>query len=106
MPYPLILSWPPSEFTAVALTMRHEQPVDFASVDSHATFIPQARAYPTNFSEYGRLLPGDAMRYGLEIVSDEFVSRGIQVFEVCSPREFRNIDDFVAGVTIREIADA
>jgi hypothetical protein len=78
--YPLTLYWPPSEYTPYNLTIRHEERVDFGYVQCGSYFWPNVRAWPIQLDDVVKAEP--KMRFGLEIVSDQFVSLALQVFEV------------------------
>jgi hypothetical protein len=78
--YPLTLCWPPSEYTPISITVRRDNPVDFGFLEQDKCFTPNARYFPNGFE--GMVRADDAVRYGLEVVSDQFVSQKLQVFEV------------------------
>ncbi len=103
LPYPLVMSWPPSEYTAWTLTVRREEPVDFGFLEDGKAFICIGRVIPNNFEAF--LRAGETMRYGLEIVSDNFVSKKPQVFEVTWNGKWSTDPVEMAGhLQIREIA--
>ena len=102
LPYPLVLSWPPSEFTPMAITIRHEHQVDFGYVQGGLGFVPNVRIVPNGFDDFVRA--GETMRYGPEIVSDNFVSRELQLFEVTWNGEWStNPDEMAKNLEIREV---
>jgi hypothetical protein len=80
LPYPLVLTWPPSEFTPMAMTIRHEHQVDIGFLKRDLGFVPNVRIAPKGFNGFVRA--GETVRYGLEIVSDNFVSQKLQLFEI------------------------
>jgi hypothetical protein len=80
LPYPLVMSWPPSEMSPMSVTLRRDQLVDFGFLEQGRHFMPSARMYPNNFD--GVVRARDTMRYAFEIVSDNFVSPDFQTFEV------------------------
>lgn len=102
LPYPLVMSWPPSEFTPRTMTVRRDQPVDFGFLEEGKHFMPNAREYPNNFS--GVLQPRETMRYSLEVVSDQFVSPELQEFEVSWNGEWsENLEIMAKNLQIREV---
>jgi hypothetical protein len=80
LPFPLLMYWSPSEITEPFLSVRHEQLVDLGFLQEGKPFLPYARLYPNTFD--GGVWAGQTVRYGFEIVSDNFDSHGLQVFEV------------------------
>lgn len=104
LPHPLVMSWPPSEYTPMSITMRRENRVDFGSLQSGKCFRPGVRVYPSNFD--GVVKAGGAMRYGLEIVSDHFVSSNLQLFDVAWKGEWNEDDEkMLKNLQIREVTD-
>jgi hypothetical protein len=101
--YSLVLYWPPREFTAWTKTVRQNEPVDFGYVAKGSSrFAPSARAYPLNFA--GFLEPNGTMRYGFEIVSDQFVSPTLHEFEVSWDGEWTDdVDDMANHLKIRQL---
>jgi hypothetical protein len=100
--YPLVLSWPPSEVTPWAVSVGREELVDFGFLEESSSFQATARVYPNNFD--GLVRAGEAVRYGLEIISDQFASKQPQVFEVCWDGEWIADPDRMAGhLRIREV---
>ncbi|HUE72878.1 MAG TPA: hypothetical protein VMP01_18480 [Pirellulaceae bacterium] len=108
--YPLILSWPPSEYTPVSISIRRDQPVDFGFVAGGIAFVPLAKMAPDDFLSpadgegEGLLRPGGTMRFELEIVSDQFVSLKWQTFEVSWNGAWSEDDEAMSrNLKIREI---
>ncbi len=102
LPYPLVLSWPPSEFTPMATTIRHENLVDFGYVQEGLGFVLNVRIVPNGFDRFVRA--GETMQYGLEIVSDNFVSQELQVFEVTwNGGGTKELDEMAKNLKIREV---
>jgi hypothetical protein len=79
--YPLLMCWPPSEYTPPSMTVRNDHPVDFGMLEENKFFRPISRWVPVGF-DANYLRSGETMRFGFEIVSDDFVSARLQVFEV------------------------
>jgi hypothetical protein len=104
IPYPLRLTWSPSELKDRTKTVKRNDTVDFGVLNKGVGFVPHAEMTPKTFKDYGMLQSGDTMRYGLEIVSDKFVSPELQVFEVwwngkCSD----DINEMADNLKIREV---
>jgi hypothetical protein len=105
LPYPLVMSWPPSEFTPMSMTVRQDHLVDFGYLEEGKFFMPGARVFPNNFDAVVKAQ--EAMRYGLEIVSDHFVSPKLQIFEVSWNGQWsKELDQMVKNLQIREVTDA
>jgi hypothetical protein len=78
---PLIFAWPPSELTPLTTTVLRDAVVDLGNIwQEHNCFCPGLRAFYRNFE--GIVRENQTVRFGLEIVCDNFVSPRLQVFEV------------------------
>jgi hypothetical protein len=106
VPYPLTLSWPPSEFTHMSMTIRRDHLVDFGFLEENGScFIIGARAYPISFNDHLRARA--TMRYGLEVVSDHFVSPHLQIFEVSWDGQWNDDpDEMLKHLQIHKIEEA
>jgi hypothetical protein len=92
LPFSLLMSWTPAEMPFLYVTIRHEETVDFGFVFEGAPcFVPAARVFPNNLIEL--LGKSETMRFGFEIVSDQFVSKNLQIFEVWWNREWSKNPD-------------
>jgi hypothetical protein len=78
---PLPFVWSPSEISPPCITVGRDQVLDFGRIEEGSNhFLPQLHLYTGNFGGY--VYANEAMRYGLEIESDNFISPRLQVFEV------------------------
>jgi hypothetical protein len=81
MSVPLQYVWAPSEITPPVIAIEHEQILDFGIVtEANRIFVPMLYSQSNNFLGFVRA--NEAIRYSLQIVSDAFVSKRYQVFEV------------------------
>jgi hypothetical protein len=101
--FPLILQWSPSEEGHKHMTIRREQVLDLGTLPPNGIFTLGAHLFPANFD--GHVGAGQVLRFGLEIVADNFVSPALQVFEVewngmWSP----DAAEMAKNVQIREVA--
>jgi hypothetical protein len=82
LPVPWIFVWAPEiEGAPKFITLLKEDVLDFGSVTKgEDNFRPRLSWCPTNVP--GLVQANETVRYGLEIVSDNFVSPRLQVFEV------------------------
>jgi hypothetical protein len=89
---------------SVLLTVRDEQVLDLGFIPEGQLFRPYVLLYPSNFD--GCVRPGEMVRYVLKIVSDNFVSRRPQVFEVSWNENWsQNRDEMAKNLQIREVSD-
>jgi hypothetical protein len=102
--YPLILSWPPSEYTGLTESVKKEQRVDFGYVEQNSGFKPNVRFFPNNFNDIAVVRSGNTMRYSVEIISDQYASPKPQVFEVSWNGEWsESVDQMANHLTIHEV---
>jgi len=81
MPVPLQFIWAPENVTPSAITIHHEEILDFGLVrEGNPRFEPRLYWIPNHFT--GFVGANEAIRYSLQIVSDAYVSKTYQVFEV------------------------
>jgi hypothetical protein len=97
--------WAPSEITPPVVSIEYEQILDFGRiVEGDPVFMPVLYSYSFNFQ--GGVHSGEAIRYSLQIVSDKFVSRNYQVFEVSWDGAWSsNREQMQAHLVIREITE-
>lgn len=106
LPYPLVMSWPPSEWTPWTITVVREEPIDFGVLQKGEFFWPAARVFPNIMRDQLQLSAGQTMRYGLEVVSDQFASPKLQVFEVSWNGQWsENVGEMPQNLQIREVRD-
>ena len=100
---PVIYIWAPSEITPPYITLRNEHVLDFGRVNQGDNrFFPLLLSCTNNFEGFVR--PNDAVRFGLEIVSDNFMSKQLQIFEVAWNGQWNdNLDTMGQNLQIREI---
>ncbi|MBN1663809.1 MAG: hypothetical protein JW943_09435 [Deltaproteobacteria bacterium] len=78
---PLQFTWSPSEFTPIVTTINKEQVLDFGCIgEGDAFFKPTLYSYSNNFKGY--LHAQESIRYCLEIISDNYVSKSPTIVEV------------------------
>jgi hypothetical protein len=98
------LTWSPSEFTPYLISVRSKEVADFGFLEEGKAFMPCFRWVPFSFD--GELLPGQTMRYGFEVVSDNFHSPRLQVFEVSwNGLWSRDLNQMEKNLQIREVTE-
>ena len=102
---PLTYVWAPSEITPPYVTLVKEHILDFGIVvEGENFFRPVLLSYTNNFQGFVRA--NDVLRFGLEIVSDNFVSPHLQVFEVAWNGEWSdNLDEMAHNLQIQEVTN-
>jgi len=100
---PLVFVWSPSEITPAYLTLRRDHVLDFGRIEEGSDhFLPELHVYTGNFDGY--VHANEAMRYGLEIESDNFISPRLQVFEVAWNGIWsEDLDRMSQNLQIREV---
>lgn len=100
---PLTYVWAPAEISPPQITLRREHLFDFGIlVREENQFRPVLLSYTNNFQ--GFLKANKVIRYGLEIVSDNFVSSKLRVFEVAWNGTWSdNLDTMAQALTITDI---
>jgi hypothetical protein len=103
VPIPLPYQWAPSESIPPFITLRHEQVLDFGILrEAERQFSPLLHSYTAGFNCF--VAPNECVRYGLEIVSDNFASKRLQVFEVAWKGQWSNTEDPMSHcLHIREV---
>lgn len=99
---PLTFVWAPSEITPPYITLRRENVLDFGIVvEGENHFRPILLSYTNNFQ--GFVGANEVVRFGLEIVSDNFASSRLQVFEVTWNGQWSdNLDEMAQNLHIHE----
>ena len=102
---PLIFAWAPSEIMPPYISLRKEQVLDFGTViDGQDYYRPLLLSYTNNFQGFVRA--GEVVRFGLEIVSDNFVSSRLQIFEVAWNGQWSdNLDVMAQNLQIQEVTN-
>jgi hypothetical protein len=102
---PLTFKWGPSEITPLYVNLRKEQVLDFGiAIQGEDHFRPVLHSYTNNFK--GLVRKGEVFRFGLEIVSDNFVSPKLQVFEVAWNGQWsEDLEIMAQNLQIQEISD-
>jgi hypothetical protein len=78
---PLFLTWSPSEVNPPYVDVTKDQVLDFGYLkEGEGRFRPSLLTVPFSFEGY--VQAQEVLRYGLEIVCDNFVSKRLQVYEV------------------------
>lgn len=105
LPVPLTYVWAPSEITPPYVNLRHDHVLDFGIVcEGQDFFRPVLLSYTNNFQ--GLVRANDVIRFGLEIVSDNFVSPRLQVFQVAWNGQWSdNLDVMAQNLQIAEVTD-
>jgi hypothetical protein len=79
---PLTFVWSPAEITPPYINILKENVLDFGKFNfENGMFLPILLSYTTNFNGVIRR-PGGVIRYALEIISDNYVSKKPQIFQV------------------------
>ena len=101
---PLTFVWAPSEITPPYINLRKEHVLDFGIViEGQDHYRPVLLSYTNNFQGFVRF--GEIVRFGLEIVSDNFVSPYLQVFEVAWNGQWSDdLDVMAQNLLIQEIS--
>jgi hypothetical protein len=102
---PLIFVWSPSEITPAYVTLNDEQVLDLGRIEQGSDrFLPHLHLYTGNFDGYVRA--NEAVRYGLKIESDNFISP-LQVFEVAWNGEWNeDLEKMSHNLHIKKVEDA
>jgi hypothetical protein len=100
---PLTFVWSPAEITPPYITLVKDHVLDFGVIDERTPiFRPVLLSYTNNFQ--GFIQANQAVRYGLEIVSDNYVSKKLQIFEVAWNGEWSdNLDSMEQNIQIQEV---
>ena len=105
MSVPLQFIWPPQELTPSAITIlgKQAQTLDFGLIrEGKKCFEPRLYWTPQSFA--GFVVANQAVRYSLQIVSDAYVSKTYQVFEVAFDGTW-DAAQMQMHLTIREIVN-
>ncbi len=102
---PLTFVWAPSEITPPYVTLVKEHVLDFGIViEGQDNFRPVLFSYTNNFQ--GFIHANEVVRFGLEIVSDNFVSPRLQIFEVAWNGKWSdNLDVMAQNLQIQEVTN-
>lgn len=100
---PLTFVCAPAEITPPYINLRKEHVLDFGRVlEGEKYYIPALLSYTTNFQ--GFVNAGEVFRFGLEIVSGNFVSPNLQIFEVAWNGQWNdNLDVMTKNLQIHEV---
>jgi hypothetical protein len=100
---PLTFVWSPAEITPPYVTLVKEHVLDFGIViEGQDNFRPVLFSYTNNFQGYVRA--NQVVRFGLEIVSDNFVSPRLQVFEVAWNGQWSDkLDVMAENLQVQEV---
>ena len=81
LPVPLTFVWSPAEFSPPYINLLKDNVLDFGKViEGEKIFLPILHSYTNNFK--GFVHPDETLRFGLEIISENYVSPKPQIFEV------------------------
>jgi hypothetical protein len=102
---PLTFVWAPSEITPPYVTLVKEHVLDFGiAIEGQDNFRPVLFSYTNNFQ--GFVQANDVVQFGLEIVSDNFVSPRLQIFEVAWNGQWSdNLDVMAHNLQIEEVTN-
>ncbi len=102
---PLTFAWAPREITPPYITLLKEHILDFGNVQrGQDNFLPALIAYTNNFQ--GVVRANEVVRFGLEILSDNFVSPNLQIFEVAWNGQWSdNLDVMTQNLQIQEVTN-
>jgi len=100
---PLTFVWAPAEITPPYVTLVKDHVLDFGIIlEGGDNFSPRLFSYTNNFQGFVRA--NEVVRFGLEIVSDNFISPHLQVFEVAwNGRWSNNLDEMTQNLQIQEV---
>jgi hypothetical protein len=103
LPVPLTFVWAPAELMPPYINLLKENVLDFGVlVENGEYFFPKLLSYTNDFQGFVRT--NQVVRFGLEIVSDNFVSPSPQVFEVAwNGRWSDNLDVMAQNLQIQEV---
>lgn len=102
---PLQYVWSPAEWSPAFKSVSDHEVLDFGSI-SEITNRFNPKFYVTSANFEGYVEANEVVRYGLSIVSDNFVSPNLQVFEVAWNGRFsENLDEMSRNLNIREVTD-
>lgn len=105
VPYvvPLQFTWSPAEFTPPVITINKDQVLDLGCiVEDENFFRPTLYSYSNNFQ--GFVKANESLRYYLEIVSDNFVSKEPKIIEVSWNGQWSdNLDDMKQNLIVKEV---
>jgi hypothetical protein len=77
---PYQYTWSPSETAPALQTVADEEVFDFGIIHESDVFRPTLYVVVSNFK--GNVNPNDSVRFGLQIVADNYVSPRMQIFQV------------------------
>jgi hypothetical protein len=102
---PLTFVWAPAEITPPYINIIKDHVLDFGLIiEGQKYFSPRLLSITNNFK--GFVNANEVVRYGLEIVSDNFVSASLQVFEVAWNGKWNdNLDVMTNNLQIHEVTD-
>ena len=103
MSVPSQIVWAPAEITPPVISIDDMHILDFGRLpEANPVFSPVLYSYANNFM--GQVGPNEAIRYSLQIVSDKFISKNYQVFEVAWDGNWGDSKEKMKNhLTIREI---
>lgn len=100
---PLQYVWAPAEWSPVFQSITDQAVLDFGCITEHAKIFKPI-LYITSADFQGFITTNQAVRYGLQIVADNYVSPNLQIFEVAWNGNWtENLDEMQQNLTIREI---
>jgi hypothetical protein len=101
----LTFVWAPAEITPPYVRVKKDHVLDFGFVlEGQNYFSPRLFSITNNFG--GFVHAHEALRFGLEIVSDNFVSARLQVFEVAWNGQWNdNLDVMAQNLQIQEVSE-
>lgn len=102
---PLTFISAPREIAPPYVTLLKEHILDFVMVQQDGfIFLPLLISYTNNFQ--GVVRANEVVRFGLEILSDNFVSPNLQVFEVAWNGQWSdNLDVMAQNLQIQEVTN-
>lgn len=100
---PLTFVWAPAEITPPYIRIKKDHVLDFGLViEGQDHFSPRLISITNNFG--GFVHANEVVRFGLEIVSDNFVSASLQVIEVAWNGQWNdNLDVMAQNLQIQEV---
>ena len=103
---PLQYIWSPAEFSPTMKAIVRDAILDFGRViEGDEFFSPTLYAISKNFRGFVRA--ADAVRFGLQIVAENFQSAELQIFEVAWNGQWSDkLDEMEAHLRIREMPPA
>jgi hypothetical protein len=101
VPYQYV--WSPAEWAPALQTVADEEVLDFGMIHEGDVFRPTLYVVSNNFK--GFVNPNDSVRFGLQVVADNYVSPRMQIFQVDWNGKWANTpEDMSKNLIISEVS--